>query len=54
MIDPASRQDLSEILAIYNEVIRNSTAVYTEEEKLRAKHAAPVGSRPSSPAASQS
>jgi L-amino acid N-acyltransferase len=32
MIDQASRQDLPEILAIYNEVIRNSTAVYTEEE----------------------
>jgi L-amino acid N-acyltransferase YncA len=32
MIDNASRQDLPEILAIYNEVIRNSTAVYSEEE----------------------
>jgi L-amino acid N-acyltransferase len=32
MIDNASRQDLPEILAIYNEVIRNSTAVYTETE----------------------
>jgi phosphinothricin acetyltransferase len=32
MIDTASRQDLPEILAIYNEVIRNSTAVYTEIE----------------------
>ncbi|MDP9009427.1 MAG: N-acetyltransferase family protein [Pseudomonadota bacterium] len=32
MIDNASRQDLPEILAIYNEVIRNSTAVYTEVE----------------------
>jgi phosphinothricin acetyltransferase len=32
MIDQAARQDLPEILAIYNEVIRNSTAVYTEEE----------------------
>jgi L-amino acid N-acyltransferase YncA len=32
MISPASRQDLPEILAIYNEVIRNSTAVYTEVE----------------------
>jgi L-amino acid N-acyltransferase YncA len=30
MIDNASRQDLPEILAIYNEVIRNSTAVYRE------------------------
>jgi L-amino acid N-acyltransferase len=32
MIDNASRQDLPEILAIYNEVIRNSTAIYTEVE----------------------
>jgi L-amino acid N-acyltransferase YncA len=32
MIVPASRQDLAEILGIYNEVIRNSTAVYTEVE----------------------
>jgi phosphinothricin acetyltransferase len=32
MIGHASRQDLPEILAIYNEVIRNSTAVYREEE----------------------
>jgi L-amino acid N-acyltransferase len=32
MIDHASRQDLPEILAIYNEVIRNTTAVYREEE----------------------
>jgi L-amino acid N-acyltransferase YncA len=32
MINEASRQDLGEILAIYNEVIRNSTAVYTEVE----------------------
>jgi L-amino acid N-acyltransferase YncA len=31
-IDNASRQDLDQILAIYNEVIRNSTAVYSEEE----------------------
>jgi L-amino acid N-acyltransferase len=31
-IDNAVRCDLPEILAIYNEVIRNSTAVYTEEE----------------------
>jgi L-amino acid N-acyltransferase YncA len=31
-IDNAARRDLPEILAIYNEVIRNSTAVYTEEE----------------------
>lgn len=32
MIDVACRQDLAEILAIYNEVIRNTTAVYTEFE----------------------
>jgi len=32
MIDNASRQDLAEILAIYNEVIRNSTAVFAEVE----------------------
>ena len=32
MIDNAILQDLAEILAIYNEVIRNSTAVYSEEE----------------------
>src|SRR3979490_1281689 len=32
MINSASPQDLPEILAIYNEVIRNSTAVYTEVE----------------------
>jgi L-amino acid N-acyltransferase YncA len=32
MIDNANRQDLAGILAIYNEVIRNSTAVYSEEE----------------------
>jgi L-amino acid N-acyltransferase len=31
-IDHASRGDLPQILAIYNEVIRNSTAVYSEEE----------------------
>ena len=31
-IAPASRQDLPEILKIYNEVIRTSTAVYTEIE----------------------
>jgi L-amino acid N-acyltransferase len=31
-IDSATRGDLAQILAIYNEVIRNSTAVYTEEE----------------------
>ncbi|HEY2462863.1 MAG TPA: GNAT family N-acetyltransferase, partial [Steroidobacteraceae bacterium] len=31
-IAPASRQDLPEILTIYNEVIRTSTAVYREIE----------------------
>jgi phosphinothricin acetyltransferase len=31
-VDNAIRQDLPQILAIYNEVIRNSTAVYSEEE----------------------
>lgn len=32
MIEVATRRDLPEILAIYNEVIRNSTAVYTDVE----------------------
>src|SRR3977135_3808820 len=32
IIDTASRHDLPQILEIYNEVIRNSTAVYSEEE----------------------
>src|ERR1700704_5405812 len=32
MISAATRQDLPEILKIYNEIIRNSTAVYTEVE----------------------
>ena len=32
MISPATRADLAEILGIYNEVIRNSTAVYQEVE----------------------
>jgi L-amino acid N-acyltransferase YncA len=32
VVDDASRRDLPQILAIYNEVIRNSTAVYSEEE----------------------
>jgi L-amino acid N-acyltransferase YncA len=31
-IHNATRNDLPQILAIYNEVIRNSTAVYSEEE----------------------
>ena len=32
LIEHAARVDLPQILAIYNEVIRNSTAVYSEEE----------------------
>ena len=32
MIDNASRHDLPQILAIYNEVIRYSTAVYSQGE----------------------
>ena len=32
MLSPATRADLPEILSIYNEVIRNSTAVYQEVE----------------------
>jgi L-amino acid N-acyltransferase len=36
-IDDASRRDLPEILAIYNEVIRNTTAVYAEEEFTQAR-----------------
>jgi phosphinothricin acetyltransferase len=32
VIDDASRRDLPQILDIYNEVIRNSTAVYSEQE----------------------
>jgi L-amino acid N-acyltransferase len=32
LIDDASRGDLPGILTIYNEVIRNSTAVYSDEE----------------------
>src|ERR1700719_1270885 len=40
MIDNASRQDLPEILAIYNEVIRNSTAIYTEIELTQERGAA--------------
>jgi phosphinothricin acetyltransferase len=32
VIQDATRDDLGQILAIYNEVIRNSTAVYSEEE----------------------
>jgi L-amino acid N-acyltransferase len=35
MIDHASSQDLAQILAIYNEVIRNSTAVFSSEEFTR-------------------
>jgi L-amino acid N-acyltransferase YncA len=32
MIDAVATTDFLEVLAIYNEVIRNSTAVYTEQE----------------------
>jgi len=32
MVIDAAREDLGQILAIYNEVIRNSTAVYSEVE----------------------
>jgi L-amino acid N-acyltransferase len=32
VIDSASREDLPQILAIYNEIIRNTTAVYSEQE----------------------
>ena len=32
LLDQGSLRDLPEILAIYNDVIRNSTAVYSEEE----------------------
>jgi phosphinothricin acetyltransferase len=31
-IEPVRAQDFEQVLSIYNEVIRNSTAVYTEEE----------------------
>src|ERR1700675_2649649 len=48
MIENASRDDVPEILAIYNEVIRNSTAVYTDveltEERGNAWFGAKVGS----------
>jgi phosphinothricin acetyltransferase len=39
-IDQACRADLPQILAIYNEVIRNSTAVYQEEDFTPARGAA--------------
>jgi L-amino acid N-acyltransferase len=39
-IEPACRDDLPQILAIYNEVIRNSTAVYQEEDFTPARGAA--------------
>ena len=32
MIDDASRDDLPQILAIYNEVVRNSTAIFSDDE----------------------
>jgi L-amino acid N-acyltransferase len=37
VVDNASRADLAQILVIYNEVIRNSTAVYSEEEFTQAR-----------------
>jgi L-amino acid N-acyltransferase len=40
MIDNATRRDLPEILAVYNEVIRNSTAVYTDVEMTEERGAA--------------
>ena len=40
MIDNASRQDLPGILAIYNEVIRNSTAIFTDIELTQERGAA--------------
>ena len=39
-LDNACHEDLPQILAIYNEVIRNSTAVYSEEEFTAARGAA--------------
>jgi L-amino acid N-acyltransferase len=32
MIDNACRDDLPQILAIYNEVVRNSTAIFSDQE----------------------
>jgi phosphinothricin acetyltransferase len=40
VLDNASHDDLPQILEIYNEVIRNSTAVYSEEEFTSARGAA--------------
>jgi L-amino acid N-acyltransferase YncA len=40
MIDNATRRDLPEILAVYNEVIRHSTAVYTDVEMTEERGAA--------------
>ena len=40
VISAATRQDLPEILTIYNEIIRNSTAVYTEVEMTAERGAA--------------
>lgn len=45
MISNACPQDLPEILAIYNEVIRNSTAVYTEVELTKGSGAAWLGAK---------
>jgi L-amino acid N-acyltransferase YncA len=44
-IAPASDQDLPEILKIYNEVIRTSTAVYTEVEFTAERGAAWFGAK---------
>ena len=44
-IAPASDQDLPEILKIYNEVIRTSTAVYTEVELTAERGAAWFGAK---------
>jgi L-amino acid N-acyltransferase YncA len=45
MIEDASSQDLAQILAIYNEVIRNSTAVFSCEEFTPARGEAWLGAK---------
>ncbi len=45
LIDDASYEDLSGILGIYNEVIRNSTAVYSEVELSADRGAAWFGAK---------
>ena len=37
MIRPATEQDIPEITAIYNEVVANSTAVWTEKQDSEAE-----------------